>query len=110
LINVNEAGFSNFRDLSRIPEKKLVDTIFYNINEKMKSILKSLFNKRILDQFDIKYGRFYGYDGRDSTVISKSKLNFNSFARHFSMGGGFNTSLAKKFSFLMAFLSLWQQI
>jgi hypothetical protein len=50
LINVNGVGFSNFRDLLRILEKKLADIILDDTNEKMKSIIKSLFDKETLDE------------------------------------------------------------
>jgi hypothetical protein len=102
LVNVNETGFSNFRDLLRILEKKLADIILYDTNEKMKSIFKSLFDKEILDEPVIKNGYFYGYAGKDSTVTSKSKLNLSSFARHFSeilQREGFQYSTSKRIQF-----------
>lgn len=102
LINVNEVGFSNFRDLIRILEKKLADIIFYDTNEKMKSIFKSLFDKELLDEPIVNEGRFYGYAGKDNTILSKTKLGLNSLARHFSESlkrEGFQYSISKKIQF-----------
>lgn len=102
LVNVNEAGFSNFRDLLRILEKKLADTILYDTNEKMKSIFKSLFDEETLNEPVMIDGCSHDFAGKDNTVISKSKLTFSSFARRFTkilQREGFQYSTNKKMHF-----------
>lgn len=79
LISKDESKFNNFRDLLKILEKKLVETILSDTNEKIKSILIHFVDKPI-----VKKEHSYSYASNHTSIISKTKLYQASLTRYFT--------------------------
>jgi hypothetical protein len=105
LIKDDESNFNNFREILRILEKKLADIILYDSNEKIKTILVSLFNDNLLNTPNIEKVGNGSYASKNVTIIYKTKMSQTSFAQKLTeclKAEGFqhyNTKVPKKLRF-----------
>lgn len=79
-----KSDFNNFRDLLRILEEKLVDTIFNDTNKKIKTILGNFFDSNFLDTSTNRKSVNCISVGKNIIITLKTKLLQTSFARKFT--------------------------
>lgn len=84
LIKNNNEDYNNFRDLLRTLEKKLTDVILNDTNQKIKTLLGSLFDDKLQDEVVSKSRVPKGSANRDNTIISKTLFSQAAFARKFT--------------------------